>query len=90
MTALAEVLREKTETDDSFVVDLYGAVADYLVTDCELDTLAELSESLADYTLEGFISPEGENVKKELIEFYPDEQKLQQLVIDLFCLPDEK
>lgn len=90
VTALAEVLREKTETDDSFVVDLYGAVADYLVTDCELDTLAELSESLADYTLEGFISPEGENVKKELIEFYPDEQKLQQLVIDLFCLPDEK
>ncbi len=89
VTALAEVLREKMETDDSFVLDLYGAVADYLVTDCELDTLADLTGSLADYTLEGFISPEGENVKKELIEFYPDEQKLQQLVIDLFCLPGE-
>ena len=89
VTALAEVLREKTETDDSFVLDLYGAVADYLVTDCELDTLADLTGSLADYTLEGFISLEGENVKKEHVEFYPDEQKLQRLVIDLFCLPEK-
>ena len=89
VTALAEVLREKLEADDSFVLDLYGAVADYLVTDCELDTLSDLSESMAEYTLEGFISLEGENVKNELIEFYPDEQKLQQLVIDLFCLPVE-
>lgn len=89
VTALAEVLREKTETDDSFVLDLYEAVADYLVTDCELDTLADLTGSLADYSLEGFISLEGENVKKEHVEFYPDEQKLQQLVIALFCLPEK-
>ena len=88
--ALTEVLRDKVEADDSFVLKLYDAVADYLVTDCAVDELSNFSESLAEYTLEGFVSPEGENVKDEYIEFYPDEDKLEQLVIDLFCAPAER
>lgn len=89
MQALTEVLREKVEADDSFVLKLYDAVADYLVTDCTVDELSDFSESLAEYTLTGFVSPEGENIKNEYTEFYPDGDKLEQLVIDLFCAPEK-
>ena len=41
MQALTEVLREKVEADDSFVLKLYDAVADYLVTDCAVDELSD-------------------------------------------------
>ncbi len=87
VTALAEVLREKVQKDYSFAAELYRAVENYMVTNCVLDKLASLGRNLSAYTLEGFVSPEGQNVRNELVEFYPDEQKLQQLVIDLFCLP---
>ena len=87
VTALAEVLREKVAADDSFAAELYQAIEDYMVTNCVLDKLASLGRNLAAYTLEGFVSPEGQNVRNGLVEFFPDEQKLQQLVIDLFCLP---
>lgn len=90
VTALVDVLRGKLEEDGSFALKLYDALADYLVTDCEVDTLAELSGDMSEYTLKGFVSPEGENVKGEYVEFYPDEEKMQELVTDLFCLPEER
>ena len=90
VTALAEAIREKLEEDDGFVLTLFSAVADYLITDCAIDELSWLSGDLDAYTLEGFVSMEGKNVKKELIEFYPDEEKLQKLVIELFCVPEEE
>ena len=90
MTALTEVLRAKATEDEDIALKLFDAVSDYLVTDCDVNELSELSENLADYALEGFVSPEGENIKNDLIEFYPDEQKLSQLVIDLFCETGER
>ena len=90
VTALAEAVREKLEADDSFALTLFSAVADYLVTDCAIDELSELSADLDAYTLKGFVSIEGENMKKELIEFYPDEEQLQKLVMELFCVPVEE
>lgn len=89
VTALAETLRAKVQEGDSFAAELYGAIEDYMVTNCVLEKLAGLGKDLAEYTLKGFVSPEGVNVKNELIEFYPNEQALQQLVIDLFCLPGQ-
>ena len=90
VTSLAGAIREKIEADDGFALTLFSAVADYLVTDCAIDELSKLSGDLDAYTLEGFMSIEGENVKKELIEFYPDEEKLQELVVELFCVPVEE
>ena len=90
VTALAEAVREKLEADDSFALTLFSAVADYLVTDCAIDELSRLGDELDGYSLEGFISIEGENVKRDLIEFYPDEEKLQKLVMELFCVPVEE
>ena len=88
--ALAEAIRKKMDADDGFALTLFSAVADYLVTDCAIDELSKLSGDLDAYTLEGFMSIEGENVKKELIEFYPDEEELKELVVELFCVPVEE
>lgn len=88
--ALADVIREKLDADDGFALTLFNAVADYLVTDCAIDELSELSADLDAYTLKGFVSIEGENVRRELIEFYPDEEQLQKLVMELFCVPVEE
>ena len=90
VTALADVIREKLDADNGFVLTLFSAVADYLLTDYTIDELSKLRGDLDAYSLEGFVSIEGENVKKDLIEFYPDEEKLQKLVIELFCVPVEE
>lgn len=90
MTGLIEKLREKVDEDASFVMELYGAVADYLVTDCDISKLSELSENLSSYTLSGFVTPEGETrlrEKTDYAEFYVDETALQDLIAELFYVP---
>ena len=90
MTALVSKLREKLAEDDAFILGLYNAVADYLVTDCDINELGEISEGLSTYGLGGIVTPEGETVHGELTEFYPDEAALQQLIADLFYVPVEE
>ena len=90
MTALVSKLREKLAEDDAFILELYNAVADYLITDCDINDLGEISENLSTYGLDGIVTPEGENVHGEYMEFYPDEAALQQLIADLFYVPVEE
>ena len=47
-------------------------------------------ERYQDYQFTGVITPEGQStVGKEYYEFYADEQKLDELVIDLFYAPKQ-
>ena len=90
MTALVSKLREKLAEDDAFILELYNAVADYLITDCDINELSAISEELSTYGLDGIVTPEGETVHGKLTEFYPDEAALQQLIADLFYVPAEE
>ena len=90
MTALVAKLREKLAEDDAFILELYNAVADYVVTDCDINELSQISEELSTYELSGIVTPEGETTHDgEYTEFYADEKALQQLVADLFYVPAE-
>ena len=90
MTALAEALGRAADESDSFVIDAYAAIDDYLVTDCTVDALCDYADQLSDYTLAEIITPEGESVRgEENMEFYVDEQALQALVVELFYVPVE-
>ena len=89
MTALVSKLREKLNEDDAFVLELYDAVADYLVTDYDINGLNELGQSMEEYELKDIVTPKGETVATEHEEFYPDEEALQQLIADLFYIPVE-
>ena len=89
MTALVSKLREKLKEDDSFVLELYDAVADYLVTDYDINGLNTLSQSMEDYELGDIVTPEGENVIEEHERFYLDDEALQEMIADLFYIPVE-
>ena len=90
MIGLISKLREKVEEDSAFVMELYASVADYLVTDCDINELGTLSENLSSYALSGFVTPEGETrvrEKTDYAEFYVDETALQDLIAELFYVP---
>ena len=90
MEGFTEALGEKLKEGTGFVVETYSAVAPYLVSDCPISSLTAMIERYQDYQFTGVITPEGQStVGKEYYEFYADEQKLDELVIDLFYAPKQ-
>jgi anionic cell wall polymer biosynthesis LytR-Cps2A-Psr (LCP) family protein len=74
--------------DEVFVLETYDAVSPYMVTDCTSKTMTSLLSRYGDYALGDMISPAGENVMGEqYYEFHVDEDKLNELVVDLFYAP---
>ena len=83
-----QAMRNKTETDPEFLLTAYEKVAPYLVTDCSLETLGTLLNRYSDYTIADTVMPEGENLIIDgHYQFFPDEEKLDALILDLFYRP---
>ncbi len=75
----------RLDTDESFLLDAYDDVSEHMVTDCPVDALVSLTDRYRDYQFKEIISPEGENsVGTDYMEFYADEEKLDDLIIRLF------
>ena len=88
MVGLVQALKEAAARDSSFVIDAYTAISQSLVTDCSIDELSDYTNRFSDYTLKSIVTPEGEAVQGEkYMEFYVDEEALQQLVVDTFYVP---
>lgn len=88
MEGFRDALSIKLEENAGFVTDIYSAVAPYLVSDCPISTLSSMIERYADYEFIGIITPEGQSVIGEkYYEFYADEEKLDELVVELFYAP---
>ena len=69
------------------VLDLYNAVSPQMVTDISLDEAAYLASLLPGYRFDekDFYLMEGETVMgEEFEEFYPDEDALYKLILDVF------
>lgn len=76
---------EKMESGDSFIVRTYEKLSDYMVTDCSVNSASSLLEKYSEYELKEIVTPKGENTKgKEFMEFYLDEDALDQLVVEMF------
>ena len=70
------------------MIRAYEQVSDYIVTDCSVQILSRLEQDYGDYTLGETYTVAGENVLgKEWYEFYPDEEKLDALILQLFYAP---
>lgn len=81
-------LYSRAEEDTAFLLELYEALAPYIVTDCSAETLSAMVERYADFTVTGAVTPEGRNVVENgHYAFYPDEEKLQALTLELFYSP---
>lgn len=86
LEALYEKL--KAQPAETFSTKALLELSPYLVSDCSAAALAELYQEILDSELTVLDAPEGESVRGEkYMEFYPDEQKLQRLVVDLLFIP---
>ena len=84
----AESMKSRLDSQGDFVVSAYEAVEPYLVTDCSATTISGMMERYGDYEVAEVVSPEGTNVMgEEHFEFYPDGEKLDELILRLFYAP---
>lgn len=80
-----EKLLEKEHDDVNFIINVYEEIAPYIVTDCSVTTLSSMLERYSEFSIKEVLSPEGENViGEEYYEFYVDEEKLDELIVELF------
>ncbi|MCR4851768.1 MAG: LCP family protein [Lachnospiraceae bacterium] len=71
----------------SIVSDIYKAVSNEMTTDITLDEALYLAPEVVNYSFgeENFRMIEGQTIMGERFEeFYPDEQKLYEMILDLF------
>ena len=61
MSGFMTALKDKLESDPSFMLAALDEVSDYMVTDCSTNVMANLANRYKDYTLADMISPAGEN-----------------------------
>lgn len=90
MQGLGVSLNKKMESTDSFGLKLYDQLSDFMVTDCSANVLSNMLSRFAKYEMEQILSLEGENVRgEEFYEFYPDEEALDKLILQLFYAPKQ-
>ncbi len=86
--ALEEAMRDSFMDNHSFAVDAYEAVSDHTITNIDVSDIPSLAYEFASYEFEGIVNIEGESSMGErYIEFYVDEEALQELVIREFYEP---
>lgn len=85
LSGFFEALRRCLAEQDGFVFDAYAQVSDSLVSDCSVYDLNDYATRFSRFKLSDILVPEGESVLGErYMEFYPDEDALQRLVLDVF------
>ena len=88
--ALYNQSKELAESDDSFLLDTVVAISEYILSDRTADELSSLAKKMSEYEFCGVLDIEGESVKgKEFMEFYPDEESIKKIVLDLFYQPKD-
>jgi len=91
LVGLQEKLSILSAKDDGFISASLMEVNEYMGSDCTVQQLSELAESLQEFPLESYMALEGEAVETEkYVEFYPDEKALQRLVVEEFYEPVEE
>lgn len=76
------------ETDDTFIVKLVDTMDEYVVYDSSDQKMQKIAEKFDDYEFLGIREIDGESkLGEEFVEFYPNEDSLREIVIDLFYEP---
>ena len=85
LTSLQEKLNEKAAEDPWFITNTLLKVSNYLVSDCTANQLSQIAETLQSDDVSEIRTIDGEAKKgAEFMEFYPDEEDIQSLVMDVF------
>lgn len=85
VTAFLEQAKKKISEDSVLAYRILDKVSEYLVSDLSLNDLAVFSDILNQYTFDGIYTIDGKTRKgNQFIEFYPDEARLQELILNMF------
>lgn len=85
MTALREKAASCVEADEEFVITLIDAMDEYVVFDSSNQKMQTFAENFKEYEFLGIRELEGELTTNEgYVEFYPSENSIKEVVIDLF------
>ena len=89
MNLAAQKLAESAATDQNFVNTMVGAVSPMVVTDMNKGAMANLASRAVEYELLPILTIDGEAVQGNggFMEFYPDEESLQKVVLEAFYAP---
>ena len=87
-----DALRDKVvalaEAEDTFLLELLQTMDKYVAYDSSNEKMQQFAEKFDEYEFLGTREMEGENkMGAEFIEFYPDEDSVWEIVIDLFYTP---
>ena len=84
-------LKHNVDANNSFLVEAFGAVEDYMVTNCDYVQMNEFQNYVKTYPEATVFTIPGEAKLGEVyMEYYPDQAGLDQLTVDLFYQPAEK
>ena len=82
---LKKATKIESQSNDEFVFDAISTVNKYMVSDCTINELSDISNSVVKYSDGNIYVPEGENVEGEnYMEFYIDQEDLKRIIIDMF------
>lgn len=88
MQSFFAAFRQKANESESFVLDIYSEVSDYIVTNFTTKSISSVWSQYSDYTLDEVLTPEGENTLSEgYYEFVLDEAALRELTLRMFYEP---
>lgn len=85
MKSLIEKINYMSDRDDDFIFRLATNLSEYTVSNYSVNQLQNRYNKISDYEFGGIYTIEGEYAEGEkFMEFYPDEDSLKKLVVDLF------
>lgn len=85
MSAFANQFKSAYSNDKNVITNALEDVEGYMITDCTATELADAAECINSYEFKALVSPEGESrVGEKYMEHYVDEDKLKELVLDVF------
>lgn len=85
LSALQQQLKAAVRQEDGFTLDALLQLNEYMVSDCTVNQLSDLGDSLAAYQVSDILTTPGDAQEgEEFMEFSVDEAALQQLVMDVF------
>lgn len=87
MENFTKQLYARKEESDTFVISTYEKLSGYIVTDCSANVISGLVDRYGDYSMKENVTPAGENVVGEYMEYYVDEDQLNDLILRLFYAP---
>lgn len=88
MSSLFKTFNEKIKSDDSFILNASSQLSDYIVSNYTIKQLENLLTNIKNYEFQGIYSIDGDyKVGEKFMEFYPYEDEINRVLIDLFYLP---